>query len=752
MTDKHNLKHLFHREKKTESGHHGISRLFHHDKKKGLPEPSEKTSESSKVSRTPSALLLKRLDLNAQRERLHRQELPHNRPVRRAETFAHAPLPKLGISKKNSFHGSSQGSGNQHEKIKYNPYGLIKNPLDQVPHSALFYLKGGPESGFKVPSNPVANPNDYLPEELHENHINFLDDFEFETDVHKLGDGGSAEVRTVQLAGNKKKLYALKKLSMFPKETDEEFYRRSAKEYIISRHISELRHVVNTVAILRLQSQGEMTRGWGIIMEYCQGGDLFNQIVKPGWKRSLMCEKFCLFKQIAYGVKFLHDKDIVHRDLKPENVLLDANGVAKLCDFGVSDWGHEEPMNFDSPIKKSTAYVGSPPYSPPEVMKLKEASSSEKSSLAYDPFKMDAWGLGMLLFCMVYAGVPFQQSSLLDSQFRDYKFNRDRFCSNHPLFKNNNEYARGPGSEFKWAAKFDNHGAARAAWKLCDPKVETRYDLDLLLKDPWFTGLEMCIYEHPNQFVNPFINNPAGPSSTSSSVAPSATTSRKNTFYGQPEDEGSLHTPIRSMLDMSGIPQQNDDGASIKSSSLLYNSNKGEERFLKNRGSSDASLHTVSSTGSGTKLKSMCDVCAGDKNTLPRVAEAEHEDTKAPLPAVHENEVSGNAVTSNGKSEAGDNSEFQDCLNAAEQLNIEDGEVEANDANNLSGSASPDKEKGKPMASQSTGEENEKANFLKDKVLHDSDDLRLDDQGCCELGYKIKKHHHLEISSAKAKR
>lgn len=58
----------------------------------------------------------------------------------------------------------------------------------------------------------------------------------------------------------------------------------------------------------------------------------------------------------------------------------------------------------------------------------------------------------------------------------------------------------------------------------------------------------------------------------------------------------------------------------------------------------------------------------------------------------------------------------------------------------------------KPTASQTTGEENEKANFFRDKVLHDSDDLKLDNQGCCELGYKIKKHHHLDISAAKAKR
>ncbi|KAF3991702.1 hypothetical protein FT662_01584 [Candidozyma haemuli var. vulneris] len=768
MTEKHHLKNLFHRDKKSErqdGGHHGISKLFHHDKKKDhSPEPSDKTSVSSdvsKFSRTPSALSLKRSDSNAMREKQqHKQDLPpHNRPVKRAETFAHAPSPKFGLSKKNSFHGSNNhGSCNHHEKIKYNPYGMIKNPSDQVPHSASFYLKGGPDSGARVSANPVANPNDYLPEELHENHINFLDDFEFEADVNKLGDGGSADVRTVQLAGNKKKLYALKKLTMFPKETDEEFYKRAAKEYIISRHIAESRHVVNTIAILRLQSQGNITRGWGIIMEYCQGGDLFNQIVKPGWKRSSINEKYCLFKQIAFGLKFLHDRDIVHRDLKPENILLDSHGVAKLCDFGVSDWGHEEPMNFDSPIKKSTAYVGSPPYSSPEVMKLKDASSSEKHSLAYDPFKMDAWGLGMLLFCMVYAGVPFQQSSLNDHQFRDYKFNRDRFTSDHPSFKNNNEFARGPGSEFKWAVKFESNGAARAAWKLCDPEVKSRYDLDLLLKDPWFSGLEMCIYEHPDQHVNPFINGAGAPSSSNSSVhAPSATTSRKNTSYGNLEEENaSLHTPIRSMLDMAGF-QAADDNVSVKSSSSLQHSKPAEERLVKNRGSSDASLHSVSSTGSSTKLKSMCDIGASDKNTLPRVAEAEHEDSKPTLPAVHENDGPSSAEqdgnVSNGKIEEGGEAEFQDCLNAAEQLNLEDGEEQLKVPNDGESVAESTAESKPPSsASQTTGEENEKANFFRDKILHDSDDLKLDNTGCCELGYKIKKHHHLDISSAKAKR
>ena len=42
-------------------------------------------------------------------------------------------------------------------------------------------------------------------------------------------------------------------------------------------------------------------------------------------------------------------------------------------------------------------------------MLLKEKSSTEIKAFAYDP--LECWGLGMLLFCLVYGGVPFQQSS-----------------------------------------------------------------------------------------------------------------------------------------------------------------------------------------------------------------------------------------------------------------------------------------------------------------------------------------------------
>lgn len=59
------------------------------------------------------------------------------------------------------------------------------------------------------------------------------------------------------------------------------------------------------------------------VMEYCAGGELFDQIVKkPYYSES---DAAVVMKQLLSAVSYIHSMDIVHRDIKPENLLLDSH-------------------------------------------------------------------------------------------------------------------------------------------------------------------------------------------------------------------------------------------------------------------------------------------------------------------------------------------------------------------------------------------------------------------------------------------
>ena len=84
-------------------------------------------------------------------------------------------------------------------------------------------------------------------------------------------------------------------------------------------------------------------------------------------------------KQILTGLKEIHEKQIVHRDLKPENVLVNDEGVIKICDFGSS--------KILDPEGKNTPYIVSRYYRAPELI-LGVSHYSEK---------IDIWATGCII-------------------------------------------------------------------------------------------------------------------------------------------------------------------------------------------------------------------------------------------------------------------------------------------------------------------------------------------------------------------
>ena len=90
-------------------------------------------------------------------------------------------------------------------------------------------------------------------------------------------------------------------------------------------------------------------------MEYAEGGELFDYIVKR--KRLDEKESIKFMQQIISGVEYIHRNGIVHRDLKPENLLLDHSGNIKIVDFGLS--------NQYKPGERLKTACGSPCYAAP---------------------------------------------------------------------------------------------------------------------------------------------------------------------------------------------------------------------------------------------------------------------------------------------------------------------------------------------------------------------------------------------------
>lgn len=408
-----------------------------------------------------------------------------------------------------------------HERMVYNPYGL-NTPRNgfgrgsgsmnggRGEYDLSFYMHDG-DAHVRVLPLPILDPNSFLPDDMKQISVALTDNFTFDSDNQALGSGGSSEVRKIRSSHPPKNLYALKKLNMVYDETPERFYKRCSKEFVIGKHLSHSVHIANTYCLVKVPTTTYTTRGWGFVIEIC-ARDLFQLMERTGWRSVPLSHKYCLFKQIANGVKFCHEQGIAHRDLKPENVLLTHDGICKLTDFGISDWYHTDPQDPNSPVKTCEGMIGSSPYAPPEVM-LYDSKKNYPESIQkpFNPLLMDSYALGIILMSLVNNVLPFFESCSVDSRYRDYSAGYEQYIHyQNPHFRNKNSYKQGPGAEYLLARNFDTPDAARVAWRLADPKASTRYTIEDLFDDPWFQSIETCVDPEEKPTLNaPDLRAPA---------------------------------------------------------------------------------------------------------------------------------------------------------------------------------------------------------------------------------------------------
>jgi serine/threonine protein kinase len=97
-----------------------------------------------------------------------------------------------------------------------------------------------------------------------------------------------------------------------------------------ARSAGRLRHI-NIVTIFDV---GEHEKQPFIAMEYVEG-ETMHALIKRSAPLSLG-RKIQLMEELCAGLQYAHRAGIVHRDIKPKNVMLDADGVLKVLDFGIA--------------------------------------------------------------------------------------------------------------------------------------------------------------------------------------------------------------------------------------------------------------------------------------------------------------------------------------------------------------------------------------------------------------------------------
>lgn len=143
---------------------------------------------------------------------------------------------------------------------------------------------------------------------------------------------------------------------------------------------------LNHINIVKYHGFIKKSHNLYIILEYCSHGSLKNAISRGKGIPELKAKVFV--KQTLNGLRYLHEQGVIHRDIKAANLLLDANNVVKLADFGVS--------TKVSAMSMAMTLAGSLNWMAPEIIGNRGASTLS-----------DIWSLGATVLELLTGSPPF---------------------------------------------------------------------------------------------------------------------------------------------------------------------------------------------------------------------------------------------------------------------------------------------------------------------------------------------------------
>lgn len=149
--------------------------------------------------------------------------------------------------------------------------------------------------------------------------------------------------------------------------------------------------------VLRTFDFGEVNGLPYISMEYVRGMTL-RYLLREA-RRVPYSAGLRIARQLAAGLAAAHEVGVLHRDIKPENLILEANGNAKLMDFGIA-----RPVRRATPgYTQPGTFLGTPNYCAPEQLAGEEVDE-----------RADIYSCGVLMTEMFCGALPFTGSNTME--------------------------------------------------------------------------------------------------------------------------------------------------------------------------------------------------------------------------------------------------------------------------------------------------------------------------------------------------
>jgi serine/threonine protein kinase len=145
-----------------------------------------------------------------------------------------------------------------------------------------------------------------------------------------------------------------------------------------------------------------------LVMEWLQGGDLFDRIVEKQSYSQVQARR--TMRRLTSAIHYLHQElNIVHRDLKPENILLKSKGGECDWDVQLTDFGLAKSLEGEG-LK---TFCGTPQYFAPEVLERRHTVAGQGR---YGK-PADMWSLGVILYILLSGRPPFPEDDMSKLEF-----------------------------------------------------------------------------------------------------------------------------------------------------------------------------------------------------------------------------------------------------------------------------------------------------------------------------------------------